>query len=172
MKLKNRTVYEDGTVICEDSAIVEALYADKNIEIVIAEPSSDIDLYNKSDLYLDTNYGQIQSATSPQFSSVNWFDYWVTPEPYASMDIEDHIYNRCKTEQEIVRVQEELVLFNERHMIPVLRHLVYLTDHWRSQKILWGVGRGSSVGSLVLYLIGINRINPLDFDLGIEEFLK
>lgn len=172
MKLTNRNIFDDGTVICEDFAVIEALYADKNIDIITAEPSYDIELYNKSDQFLDTHFGEIKTATEPQYLNVNWFEYWTTPEPYALMDIETYIFDRCKTEKEVARVQEELVLFEERHMYPVLKHLVYLTDHWRTNNILWGVGRGSSVGSFVLYLIGINRINPLEFDLGIEEFLK
>ena len=57
-------------------------------------------------------------------------------------------------------------------MLPVLRHLVYMVDHFRREGITWGVGRGSSVSSFVLYLIGINRINPLEFGLDIKEFLK
>ena len=36
----------------------------------------------------------------------------------------------------------------------------YLVDTMRNNNIVWGVGRGSSVGSFVLYKIGINRINP------------
>jgi DNA polymerase III alpha subunit len=42
----------------------------------------------------------------------------------------------------------------------------------RKNNILWGVGRGSSVASFVLYLIGIHRINSLFYNLPIEEFLK
>ena len=57
-------------------------------------------------------------------------------------------------------------------MIPVLRHLAWIVYHLRKMEIVWGVGRGSSVSSLLLYLIGINRIDPMKFGLDISEFLK
>jgi DNA polymerase III alpha subunit len=57
-------------------------------------------------------------------------------------------------------------------MIPVLRQLLYMIDRWRESSVVWGVGRGSSVSSFVLYLIGINRINPRRFGLDASEFFK
>lgn len=170
--LKNRQILSDGTVLCSDKALLEILYSGQSLDTAISKPSDDIDLYNRTDRYLDTNYGALTSASDEIYKDVNWFTYWVTPEPYSKIDVETEILNRCTSEEEFFRAKTELKLFNERHMYPVLQHLLYLVDHWRSNGILWGVGRGSSVSSLVLYLIGINRINPLDFDLDIEEFLK
>lgn len=170
--LKNRRIFNDGTVICKNSALVEMLYSGLDINLAVSEPDSDVELYNQADRLLDTDYGEITITNEQLFDNVNWFDYWTTPDPYADMDIEEYIYNRCKTTEEIVRVQKEMKLFKERNMLSVLCHLVYLTDFWRKNGIFWGVGRGSSVGSFVLYLIGINRINPLDFDIAIEDFLK
>lgn len=172
IKLNNRTIYDDGTVICTEAAVVEMLYSGRDISTVVVEPNTDVELYNKSDQYLDTNYGEIATGTDPIYKDVNWFEYWMTPEPYATMDVENFIFEKCKNENEVQRVTQELKLYNERNMIPVLKHLVYLTDVWRQQNIFWGVGRGSSVGSFVLYLIGINRINPLEYGLEIDEFLK
>ena len=80
--------------------------------------------------------------------------------------------DRCATDEQRIRVCDEYQLFNDRRMIPVLRHLIYMVDHLRSQNVVWGVGRGSSVSSYVLFLIGINRIDPLKFDLDVSEFLK
>lgn len=170
--LGDRKILNDGTVICSNKAILEMLYSDKSLEGVVAEPNDDIELYNKIDQYLDTNYGSIVTTKQELYKDINWFDHWLTPEPYNTLDVETEILSRCSTEQEFFRAQQELQLFKDRHMYPVLRHLVYLVDTWRANKVLWGVGRGSSVSSLVLYLIGINRINPLEFDLDIEEFLK
>jgi DNA polymerase III alpha subunit len=57
-------------------------------------------------------------------------------------------------------------------MFVLLQYLKYLVDTMRKNNIIWGVGRGSSVASYVLYLIGIHRINSLYYDLSIDEFLK
>jgi DNA polymerase III alpha subunit len=48
----------------------------------------------------------------------------------------------------------------------------YLVDTLRKNIIVWGVGRGSSVASYILYLIGVHRIDSLYYDLDIAEFLK
>jgi DNA polymerase III alpha subunit len=42
----------------------------------------------------------------------------------------------------------------------------------RANNILWGVGRGSSVASYVLYLIGIHKIDSIKYELSIDEFIK
>jgi DNA polymerase III alpha subunit len=57
-------------------------------------------------------------------------------------------------------------------MIPVLTTMKYVVDTLRANNIVWGVGRGSSVSSYVLYLIGIHKIDSVKYDLPIDEFFK
>jgi DNA polymerase III alpha subunit len=57
-------------------------------------------------------------------------------------------------------------------MFDLLRYLKYFVDTMRKNSVLWGLGRGSSVASYVLYLLGVHRINSLYYDLDIKEFLK
>jgi DNA polymerase III alpha subunit len=82
------------------------------------------------------------------------------------------VLNQCQGEAELQRAGEELLLFQERDMFVLLRYLKYLVDTMRENNIVWGVGRGSSVASFVLFLLGIHRINSLYYDLSIDEFLK
>ena len=70
------------------------------------------------------------------------------------------------------RVEMELALYIERGLIPILQVLVYVVDTLRKNNLVWGVGRGSSVASYVLYLIGIHKIDSLKYNLDIREFLK
>lgn len=97
---------------------------------------------------------------------------WFIPEPYASMDIVEYVLALCSSEEEEKRVEEELILFSERELINVLRFLVYFVDVARINDITLGVGRGSSVASYVLFLIGVHKIDSLKYDLDIKEFLK
>jgi DNA polymerase III alpha subunit len=71
-----------------------------------------------------------------------------------------------------VRVTEELTLFAQHNMIPLLKYLKYLVDTMRKNNIVWGVGRGSSVASYCLYLIGVHKIDSIKYSLDIKEFLK
>jgi len=97
---------------------------------------------------------------------------WLMPKEYIDMDIAQYVLNLCETDYELQRVGEELIMFQERDMFPLLRYCKYLVDTMRKNNVVWGVGRGSSVSSYVLFLIGIHRINSLFYDLSIDEFLK
>jgi DNA polymerase III alpha subunit len=48
----------------------------------------------------------------------------------------------------------------------------YIVDTLRKNQIVWGVGRGSSVASYALYLIGVHKIDSVKYDLPIGEFFK
>jgi len=97
---------------------------------------------------------------------------WFISEPFASMDVLQWLLEKCKTTEEITRVEYEYDLFHKKDLITMLRLLIYLVDHFRKHKYVWGVGRGSSVASYCLFLIGINKIDPIKYNLDIHEFLK
>jgi DNA polymerase III alpha subunit len=98
--------------------------------------------------------------------------HWYMPDEYKQLDIAQHILDLCKTDAELQRVGEELLLYQERNLFDLLRYLKYFVDTMRLNNVLWGLGRGSSVASYVLYLLGVHRINSMYYDLSIEEFLK
>jgi hypothetical protein len=97
---------------------------------------------------------------------------WHMPEQYRNMDIAQWVLDQCVTQEELQRVGKELLLYQDRNLFPLLKQLKYIIDTWRTNNIVWGVGRGSSVASYVLYLIGVHRINSIYYDLDIEEFLR
>lgn len=97
---------------------------------------------------------------------------WFMPDEYKSLDIAKYVLDQCKTEEELQRAGQELLMYQERDMFDLLRYLKYLIDTMRKYNIVWGVGRGSSVASFVLFLIGVHKVNSLYYDLSIDEFLK
>ena len=97
---------------------------------------------------------------------------WHMPKEYYELDIAKWVLDQCKTEAELQRAGDELIKFQERNMFVLLQYLKYLVDTMRKNNVVWGVGRGSSVASFVLFLIGIHRINSLYYQLDIGEFLK
>ena len=97
---------------------------------------------------------------------------WFMPDEYKNMDISQYLQDKCKTQEETARCATELEAYNERGMYPLLQYMIYLVDFMRENNIVWGVGRGSSVASYVLYLIGVHRINSIQFDLDWREFLR
>lgn len=97
---------------------------------------------------------------------------WYMPEEYKTVDIAQHVLSLCNTEAELQRVGEELLLYQERDLFNLLRYLKYFVDTMRKNNVVWGLGRGSSTASYILYLLGVHKINSLYYDLPIEEFLK
>ena len=128
-------------------------------EVLELENAPELIQYNKLDM------------TVEQFDNNNQSN-WLMPEQYKTMDIAQYVLNQCQGEAELQRAGKELLLFQERDMFVLLRYLKYLVDTMRENNIVWGVGRGSSVASFVLFLLGIHRINSLYYDLSIDEFLK
>jgi DNA polymerase-3 subunit alpha len=97
---------------------------------------------------------------------------WHMPDEYKNLDIAQYILDLCDGEAELQRVGEELLLYQERDLFNLLRYLKYLVDIMTENRVIWGVGRGSSVASFVLYKLGVHRINSLHYKLNISEFLR
>ena len=97
---------------------------------------------------------------------------WLMPNEYKNFPIQEYLLKLCVTDKEIERVVLELQRFEKHNMVNVLRFLKFLIDKMREKNIVWGVGRGSSVASYCLYLLGVHKIDSLKYDLDINEFLK
>lgn len=98
--------------------------------------------------------------------------HWYMPQEYQDLDIAEHVLALCTSEAELQRVGQELLLYQERDLFNLLRYLKYLVDVMRANHLIWGVGRGSSVASHVLYLLGVHRVNSMHYDLDPTEFLR
>lgn len=99
-------------------------------------------------------------------------DFWMMPAEYRDTDIASYVLSLCETEAQLQRVGQELLMFQERDLFPMLCYLRYLVDVMRENHVIWGVGRGSSVASYVLYLMGVHRVDSLYYDLDPGEFLR
>ena len=98
---------------------------------------------------------------------------WLMPDEYKSLDIEEYILSLAAPWDPVHnRVLEELAAFKERNMLDLLRWMKYFVDTCRQHKIVWGVGRGSSVASYVLFLLGVHKIDSLKYNLDWREFLR
>ena len=97
---------------------------------------------------------------------------WHMPEEYKQLDIAELVISLCDTPEKLQRAGHELLLYQERGLFDLLRYLKYLVDVMRDNHVIWGVGRGSSVASYVLYLLGVHRIDSMYYDLDAQEFLR
>ena len=96
---------------------------------------------------------------------------WFIPKEYQCMDIEEFVVSQCP-KQNYDRLIQELDLYKSHNLLPVLRAMKYIVDTLRNNNIVWGVGRGSSVASYVLFIIGVHKIDSVKYKLPINEFFK
>jgi DNA polymerase III alpha subunit len=98
---------------------------------------------------------------------------WFMPDEYKNLDIEAWIWEQTPPwDPQHTRVTEELAAFKERNMMDLLRWLKYFVDTCNKNNVVWGVGRGSSVASYILYLIGVHHIDSIKYNLEWQEFLR
>jgi DNA polymerase III alpha subunit len=132
--------------------------------------------FNATNKRLYAGYPNIARYIEPT-GSIEEFDIknqaqWDMPQSYKDFDIMAWLMAQVDTDEQIDRVAEELYLYDDRDLIPLLQFLKYTIDMFRKNKIVWGVGRGSSVSSYVLFLIGVHKIDSMLYDLDITEFLR
>lgn len=98
---------------------------------------------------------------------------WNMPMEYHNLDIKQHIESAYNLNNEQwARVNSELLEFEQRNLTNLLKFLIYFIDTIRTNNVVYGVGRGSSIASYVLYLLKVHRIDSFKYNLDIKEFLK
>lgn len=167
-----------GRSFTTESELCDLLYQNPKLNLGLFYTADSDPKYNKSihEFHLVNEMPQLKGYTEITWT-VEEFDQfnqslWNMPTEYQQLDIAEYVLGLCKTEPELQRVGQELLLYQERDLFNLLRYLKYFVDTMRENKVVWGLGRGSSVASYILYLIGVHKIDSLYYDLPIEEFLK
>jgi DNA polymerase III alpha subunit len=168
-------LYTDPMVDLSNFTILDGTYLDKE------HFDDDLKFSCKFDASVEKTYadfGKSKKIFKPTHftHSVNEYhssfqEKWFMPENYFP-NIVEHLYGLCNTQEEEERVSLELELFIQHGMFELLVYLKYLVDTMRENNIVWGVGRGSSVASYVLYLLGVHKVDSIKYELNIHEFLK
>lgn len=166
--------------------LVDMIYSGNaaKCHIVLCDPSDDVDKFNAAlkeqgepplNMYipLDVDKSTFDKACQSE---------WLMPDEYKDMSVSMFIDNRLIElglaerfeiwTDEALRAHQELEEFEKHGMTDLLRYMIYLVDFMRENNIVWGVGRGSSVASYVLYLIGVHRIDSFKHNLDYKEFLR
>ena len=154
---------------------------------VLCDPSDDIDKFNAAmrEQYLPELTKYISLDVEQENFDTALQSEWFMPDEYKIYDLLSFL-NVCVAREtgypisdlrymetpEYARKEEELKAFQEHGLVQLLRYMKYLVDFMRDNNIVWGVGRGSSVASYVLYLLGVHRVNSIKYNLDWREFLR
>lgn len=148
--------------LADEQIGIELLYRGQDLSDVAFD---DIDLFNKFATELEISPISDISLISKDFN---------IPLHYKELDVEKYIREQLvqRDPDEIGRVEMELDMYRERGLFPVLQLLIWIVDTMRKHNLVWGVGRGSSVSSYLLYILGVHKVDSYKYGLDIKEFLK
>ncbi len=170
-------VNQYGQIIRSEKEVIEALFQNPNLDISIIDFDSNnvVEKFNNSSSVCGINL-QIKKNKEIDIS-IEEFDknnqqQWFIPDESNNFDIETWLFEQCQTEKEFFRVKDELDLYQQFNLRQILIIAKYLVDTFRKNQLVWGVGRGSSVASYCLYLIGLHKIDSIKYNLDVREFLK
>ena len=164
-------------MIFSEDDCVDMLMRGHTIHVNSMLVDSSVDLETAAEILENVPTFVKYNELAMQAITVEDFDHdnqgrWLMPDEYKNLDIAEYVLSLCESEAALQRVGEELLLYQARDLFDLLRYLKFLTDAMTSNNLIWGVGRGSSVASYVLYLLRVHRIDSLHYNLDIAEFLR
>ena len=179
VQLTDRVLYSDGDSVVPVDKIMTLLSSGiKTDGIYVDSITKDIEQFNK--FVPKAEQIKIKSETRPNDLS------WKLPQNYAEIDpmayVVEQFYKVADAEHitnlepefsiRKKRIVQELIMYEKMNLLPILRVLIYIINTLREKNIVWGVGRGSSVSSYVLYVLGVHDVDSVDYDLDIHDFLR
>lgn len=176
-QLKNYQLWQDGEITIAPEEIMSFLLTAKDIsKIRVNHMTSEISQYNN--FAKSTERIQIKQDLKPLS-----YD-WNIPDHYKELNISKVLVNKLheefnqndfselEKEERLTRVANELILYQKNNLINALKTIIYVINTFDEQNIIWGVGRGSSVSSYILYLLNVHDIDSIKYKLHIEEFIS
>jgi DNA polymerase III alpha subunit len=163
-----------GNPIFNSADIFKFLYQGKltNLKDITVDYTEDIEQLEQTAGFTFQKFNeQLDQISIEDFDSALQSD-WFIPEVYKDFDVEAWCLDRCITPEQISRVKDEMAAFRERRMIPLLQWTKHFVDTCTENNIVWGVGRGSSVASFVLFLLGVHQVDSVKYNLDWQEFLR
>jgi DNA polymerase III alpha subunit len=180
VSFKDRKIDQLGNIIVTADQFTTACLAGKiiNDQVFVDKMTNDIKQYNR---YAE----QKVSVYDPTDISIPDEAYqWTFPQQYQQIKLSKYVSQKLvdlvdadmltehQLNERITRVQDELTLIKKHGLTKLFQCLIYIIDRLTAQNTVWGVGRGSSVASYVLYLIGVHDVDSVKYDIDPLEFFK
>lgn len=166
--LGTRTLWFDGTnQVHPDEVPNLFLLGVPQDKIVVTELNEDIKLFN---LLADEPIQLSKAENDPVNLS------WIIPQEYLDLSLDEYLMKALKNRSDLNpsmylhRLMLELVEIKKHNIVLLFKTMIYVIDRLKEEKKIWGVGRGSSCASLVLYLIGVHEVDPIKYDIPMSEF--
>ena len=163
-----------GNPIFNSQDIFKSLYQGKltNLKDITVDYTDDIkQLEEVAEFTFQKFNDQLDQIDIKDFDQALQSDWFMPPE-YREFDVAEYCISRCTSDVQIERVNAEMSAYEDRGMIPLLQWIKHFVDTCTENNIVWGVGRGSSVASFVLFLLGVHQVDSVKYNLDWQEFLR
>lgn len=166
----NRTISVDGDVRLDLNAVVYAINCGADIQYIQLNEQDEAERLKFNDNC--RKFGLEERMLDYTIVHDQNHELWRYDPAYDKINLEEYFLNLCSTDEARERVLYELSLYEHYNMTKLLRCMIWLVDYLEEHKIFWGLGRGSSVSSYCLFLIGLHLVDSIKYDLDVNEFLK
>lgn len=176
-ELRDRTLWIDGDTSIHSSLLSNMLLRLESIDfskVRAKEINNDVKKFNQ----LTEESLTLKGALKP-FS-----EEYTIPDEYQDIDIKTFTFNKLydetsvnafsseEIELRINRIVEECQKVSDLKLTMLFRSMIFLIDFMKEQGTVWGVGRGSSCASYILYLIGVHSVDAVKYNLDCSEFFR
>lgn len=166
----NRSISLDGDVRCNLNAVVYAMNCGQDIQYIQLD---DISEFEREKFNTNcSNFGLSQRMLDYTIEHDKNHELWRYDPVYDKINLLDFFLEKCTTDEGRERVRYEIGLYEHYNMTKLLRCMIWLVDYMEDKEIFWGLGRGSSVASYCLFLLGLHLVDSVKYSLDVNEFLK
>lgn len=178
-ELWNRRLRFDGASIMHPDYVAEFMCIGVPTDkILVTEMSEDVVLFNEQ---VDEKHRIITHNPHDDENIILDFS-WTLPDKYTDINLPDYTFSMFETrlielgyseehaQIALDRIEMELNEIERRGLTNLFKTIIYTLDIFSKNKVVWGVGRGSSCASYILFLFGLHHVDCVLFDVPMEEF--
>lgn len=164
LQLSNRILWADGTNEIPASNIPDFILLGVPVSKIVSTTDSE-------DLQKFNNLEERQILRS-KLQNEEFDLSWNIPASYENIDLGAYLQPLIdgKGAEYKNRLSAELAEISKRKLEDLFRTIIYIVDTFKNEHKVWGVGRGSSCASLVLFLIGLHQVDPIKYNIDMHEF--
>ena len=173
-QLRDRALRFDGISIIEPSAVVDALLKEISPEkLRVTSITPELEKFNSLVIKQDQLNQNGDEPVKLSFA-------WNIPQEYADIDLHEFItaefekiavgLSEKDLEKACDRIFLELGEIERRGLTELFKTIIFVLKRFKEENVIWGVGRGSSCASYILYILGLHSVDCLKYDIPLTEF--
>lgn len=165
--LQDRILWFDGDVTVTNSSVSDYIhYPTPRLHVEVIDES--VEQFNKFNATPITIKRELKKFDSS----------WTIPKYYLSLDLDKIIIEKFLNSEEskiqkyekLNRIEQELRLIHNQQLDDVFKCILYCMDQFKENNITYGVGRGSSVSSYILYILDVHCVDSFKYNLDYYDF--